>query len=107
MVEFGVKNNVYTCICLGIYICENSFNTLTTDEQERAKRVVSELIMPIAHKVNTSIKNTGFKYLGITGCYCKKEFTDRIGSSERGCAVIISCGYNYTITERGSVSNKK
>lgn len=86
MFVFGIKNISDTCIFLGSYSFNKNFNTLRTDERGRAKIVVSELLMPIAHGMYPSLKGTKFRFLALCGCYVKSDFS-RSYPNKDGCAV--------------------
>jgi hypothetical protein len=86
MFAFGIKNISDTCIFLGSYSFDKIFNTLRTDERERAKIVVSKLLMPIAHDMYPSLKGTKFRFLALCGCYVKSDFSSSY-PNKNGCEV--------------------
>lgn len=95
--DFGIKNGKDTCISLGLFVFDKRFNSLRTNEKERSTQVISELIMPIAHKIFKSFIRTNIKYVAITGCYIKKDFADKYAWDE-GCTV--SCIINLPIFKK-------
>lgn len=97
LVDFGIKSGKDTCISLGVFVFKNKFNSLRTSEKERAIQVISELVMPISHKIYKSFLSTNIKYVAITGAYSKRDFSDKY-ASDKGCTV--SCLINLSLFKR-------
>lgn len=100
IVLFSAHNNLDSCIHIGNILYDKVFNTSRTDEKTRGKKVLTELSLPNAYKIAEYFKDDKFKYMAISSCYCKRDYT---GSSQilDGCVITIV----FRISDLQKVSN--
>ena len=97
IVQFALKNGVDTCVVIGQFEYGNVFNTLRTDERQRVSRVVSELLLPTAYTLFSSLKDSNFKYIAVTAYYGKRDFSDG-PHMNTGC--FIACLFDRKLLEQ-------
>lgn len=71
-----VRTATDTCLYLGTHFYDKLFNTLRTDEKERARTVVNELIIPQLYEAYKCFANTDFRVIGVGGVSLNKSFAD-------------------------------
>ena len=71
-----VRTSADTCLYLGTHFYDKIFNTLRTDEKERARTVVNELVLPQLYEAYKCFVNTDFSVIGVGGVSLNKSFTD-------------------------------
>lgn len=74
-----------TCIYVGSFSLDMSFNAIRTTELERAKSAIEKAVLPVVQKSITNLINIGHKYILIGVGYGVRDFS----GSEGACVMCV------------------
>lgn len=87
--NFAVNSANDTCVYVGSFSLELSFNSLRTSALERAKSAIDRVIFPIIQKTIDDLTNMGHPYVMIAVGYGVKDFSDKYSSGDGACVMCI------------------
>ena len=91
---FATINEKDTCLIIGSYVFDKTFNTARTNDKDRAKTILSEMILPICSTLYDNLVNTDLKYIAIQVSYQKKNLID---SYDTGDICTLSSVFNLAV----------
>ncbi len=86
--DFAVNSANDTCVYVGSFSLDVTFNTLRTSETERAKTAIERVILPIIQKTIDDLVNIGHQYIMIGVGYGIRDFSESYGD-EGACVMCI------------------
>ena len=86
---FAINAASDTCIYVGSFSLDVTFNTLRTSENERAKTAIDRVIFPIISKTVNDLSRMGHKYIMMAVGYGKRDFSEKYSSEDGACVICI------------------
>ncbi len=87
--NFAINSTNETCVYVGSFSLDVTFNTLRTTETERAKTAIESVALPIIQKTIDDLVNMGHQYIMMGIGYGIRDFSDKYSSGDGACVICI------------------
>ena len=87
--DFAINSAGDTCVYVGSFSLDVTFNTLRSSEVERAKNTIDRVFLPIVLKTIDDLSKMGHKYIMMAAGYGKRDFSESYSHDDGACVICI------------------